>query len=204
MIDQISAFCIMNTLFSRRKIVLMRKVTAGQEATHLITLPARNFADWRKLPRSQAAGSLPGMKNLTPLLIAGILLASSPAHAAEATVKCSMTFAMKGWSAFYKRSNGTGNVTCSNGQRASVKLSARGGGLTAGKSSIENGQGEFSAVTGIEEIFGSYAAAEAHAGAVKASGARVMTKGEVSLALSGTGRGWDLGVAVGKFTIKRN
>ena len=30
-----------------------------------------------------------------------------------------------------------------------------------------------------------------------------MTKGEVSLALSGTGRGWDLGVAFGRFTIKR-
>ena len=30
-----------------------------------------------------------------------------------------------------------------------------------------------------------------------------MTKGEVSLALSGTGRGWDLGVALGKFKITR-
>jgi hypothetical protein len=82
-------------------------------------------------------------------------------------------------------------------------LAARGGGLTAGKSSIENGKGEFSAVKNIEEVFGNYAEAEAHAGAVKATGARVMTKGEVSLALSGTGRGWDLGVAVGRFNIKR-
>jgi hypothetical protein len=29
-----------------------------------------------------------------------------------------------------------------------------------------------------------------------------MTKGEVSLAISGTGEGWDLGVAFGKFTIE--
>ena len=29
-----------------------------------------------------------------------------------------------------------------------------------------------------------------------------MTKGEVSLALSGTGRGWDLGIAFGKLTIQ--
>ena len=86
---------------------------------------------------------------------------------------------------------------------ANVKLQARGGGLTAGKSSIENGRGEFSAVKDIEEIFGNYADAEAHAGAVKSSGARAMTKGEVSLALSGTGRGWDLGIAFGRFTIKR-
>jgi hypothetical protein len=144
------------------------------------------------------------MKNLTrTLCIAGLFLAASHSHAADANVKCSMTFEMKGWSAFYKRANGTGTITCSNGQRASVKLAARGGGLTAGKSSIENGKGEFSAVKNIEEVFGNYAEAEAHAGAVKATGARVMTKGEVSLALSGTGRGWDLGVAVGRFNIKR-
>jgi hypothetical protein len=31
----------------------------------------------------------------------------------------------------------------------------------------------------------------------------VMTKGEVSLALSGTGRGFDLGVAFGALTISR-
>jgi hypothetical protein len=30
-----------------------------------------------------------------------------------------------------------------------------------------------------------------------------MTKGEVSLALSGTGEGWDLGIAFGKFKISR-
>ena len=146
------------------------------------------------------------MKNLTPLLcMTGLLLAATGSFAADpaATVKCEMKFTMKGWSALYKRASGTGTVTCSNGQVANVKLEARGGGLTAGKSAIENGHGEFSSVKSIEEIFGSYADAEAHAGAVKSSGARVMTKGEVSLALGGTGRGWDLGVAFGKFKITR-
>jgi hypothetical protein len=146
------------------------------------------------------------MKNLTrALCMTGLILAASHALAADpaATVKCEMKFSMKGWSAFYKRSSGTGTITCSNGQSANVKLEARGGGLTAGKSSIEDGRGEFSAVKDIEEIFGGYADAEAHAGAVKSSGARAMTKGEVSLALSGTGRGWDLGVSFGRFTIKR-
>jgi hypothetical protein len=146
------------------------------------------------------------MKNLTRLVcLTGLLLAATHASAADpaATVKCEMKFTMKGWSALYKRANGTGTITCSNGQSARVKLAARGGGLTAGKSAIENGHGDFSAVKNIDEIFGSYAAAEAHAGAVKSSGARVMTKGEVSLALSGTGRGWDLGVAFGKFKITR-
>ena len=146
------------------------------------------------------------MKNLKRLIsMAGLLLAATHSLAADpaATVKCEMKFSMKGWSALYKRASGTGTITCSNGQTANVKLEARGGGLTAGKSAIENGHGEFSAVKNIDEIFGSYAEAEAHAGAVKSSGARAMTKGEVSLALRGTGRGWDLGVAFGKFKITR-
>ena len=63
-----------------------------------------------------------------------------------ADVSCSMTFQMKGWSVFYKTASGTGTIRCSNGQTAAVKLEAKGGGLTFGKSSIENGKGEFSGV----------------------------------------------------------
>jgi hypothetical protein len=125
----------------------------------------------------------------------------SAALAANANVDCVMTFTLSGWSAFYKTASGTGTIKCSNGQSKNVKLTAKGGGLTVGKSSIENGRGKFSAVTGIDELLGGYASAEAHAGAVKSAGAQVMTKGEVSLALSGTGRGWDLGIAFGKLTI---
>lgn len=125
----------------------------------------------------------------------------APARAAGANVDCTMTFTMKGWSAFYKTASGSGTIKCSNGQTLNVKLSAKGGGLTVGKSTIENGHGEFSAVENMSELLGSYIAAEAHAGAVKSAKAQVMTKGEVSLALSGTGRGWDLGIAFGKLTI---
>jgi len=133
-------------------------------------------------------------------LALSLLLASAGASAA-ADIKCSMSFQMKGWSAFYKTASGNGTIKCSNGQSLAVKLKATGGGLTVGKSSIENGHGEFSGATGVQELLGSYVSAEAHAGAVKSSNASVMTKGEVSLALSGTGRGWDLGVAFGKLTI---
>jgi hypothetical protein len=129
------------------------------------------------------------------------LAGSAPAAAAD--VKCTMTFTMKGWSAFYKTSSGTGTVTCSNGATRKVKLSAKGGGLTVGKSTIEEGHGEFSSVASVDEIFGSYAAAEAHAGAVESVKAQVMTKGEVSLALSGKGRGFDLGIAFGKLSITK-
>ncbi|HEX7013047.1 MAG TPA: hypothetical protein VF161_09875 [Steroidobacteraceae bacterium] len=134
------------------------------------------------------------------VLLVTLAMQARPAHAA-ADVHCSMTFTMKGWSAFYKTSSGTGTITCDNGQSMQVKLSAKGGGLTVGKSTIEDGRGQFSAVKSIDELLGSYVAAEAHAGAIKSAKAQVMTKGEVSLALSGTGRGWDLGIAFGKLTI---
>ncbi|HEU4778956.1 MAG TPA: hypothetical protein VFS58_03660 [Steroidobacteraceae bacterium] len=147
------------------------------------------------------------MNKYTRTALAAFLLAASFGTRAEdtkkAAVDCTMKFSLSGWSAFYKRADGKGTVTCNNGQTATVKLEARGGGLTAGKSSIENGTGEFSNVKSIEEIFGKYVNAEASAGAVKSSGVQAMTKGEVSLALAGTGRGWDLGFSFGKFTIKR-
>lgn len=127
----------------------------------------------------------------------------APAMAAAAHIKCTIRFTMKGWSAFYKTSDGAGTIQCDNGHSIKVSLSARGGGLTVGKSSIEDGRGEFSAISSVDELFGTYMSAEAHAGAVKSAGAQVMTKGEVSLALSGTGRGVDLGIAFGAFTISR-
>ena len=76
-----------------------------------------------------------------------------------------MKFSMSGWSAFYKRAerhrHGPSATTV---RRATVTLAARGGGLTAGKSSIENGTGEFSSVKNIDEIFGNYVSAEAERG----------------------------------------
>ena len=145
------------------------------------------------------------MSMIRPLMLSLALatgaLAVAPAQAAP--VDCKLRFSMSGWSAFYKTASGQGTITCTNGQSMRVKLRAKGGGLTVGKSTIENGVGEFSGVHSIHELLGTYVTAEAHAGAVKSAKGQVMTKGEVSLALSGTGRGWDLGVAFGKFIIKR-
>jgi len=84
-----------------------------------------------------------------------------------------------------------------------VKITGQGGGLTVGKSKIVDGKGKFSGAYSLDDLIGSYASVEAHAGADKSSNAQVMTKGDVSLALAGTGKGWDLGVGLGKFTIER-
>ena len=142
-------------------------------------------------------------KSIHVLLFALVGSSMIGGTAQAAAVDCKLRFTMSGWSVFYKRADGTGTITCNNGQSMGVKLSARGGGLTAGKSTIRAGVGEFSGVQSINDVLGSYASAEAHAGAVKSAKGQVVTKGEVSLALSGTGDGWDLGVAFGKFTIKR-
>jgi hypothetical protein len=116
--------------------------------------------------------------------------------------RCSITFDLKGWSALYKTMKGEGKITCDNGQTAEVTIKTTGGGFTAGKSELTDASGNFSKVKDISETFGGYAQAEAHAGAVGSSGAQALTKGEVSLALAGTGRGFDLGVSFGKFTIR--
>ena len=128
------------------------------------------------------------------------LLCSAPVAARD--LSCRLDFDMSGWSVLYKTASGTGTVRCDNGQSLPVRIDAKGGGLSVGKSEIRDGRGEFSTVRDIREVLGTYVSAEAHAGAVKSSKAQVMTKGEVSLALAGTGEGWDLGVAFGAFTIE--
>jgi len=126
------------------------------------------------------------------------------AGAAQAQdVKCKIRYSLKGWSFIYKEYHGSGTVTCSNGQTAAVKIVSRGGGLTAGKSEVHDGEGTFSAVFDIEETLGTYVAASAGAGASKSAEGQAMTKGEVSLSLAGTGRGVEVGIAFGSFTISR-
>ena len=139
---------------------------------------------------------------LTALLSCTILLGASPSAFASDT-RCTMRFDLSGWSVFYKSATGNGTIRCDNGQNMRVQLRVRGGGLSFGKTTIEDGRGEFSAVRDISDLLGAYVSGEAHAGAVKSATSQVMTKGPVSMALSGTGRGWDVGVAFGRFTIQR-
>ena len=134
------------------------------------------------------------------MLAAASLLPVSEARAGD--ISCKMTFQLSGWSVFYKTAKGTGTVRCSNGQSLQVKLRAKGGGLTFGKTKITDGIGKFSGVSNVRDVLGHYAEAVAHAGAEKSAAAQVLTKGNVSLALSGKGEGWNLGVAFGAFIIE--
>ena len=133
-------------------------------------------------------------------LVLAVFALAAPASAA---VDCEITYSLKGWSAFYKTAKGTGTITCDNGQSIPVKIKVKGGGITFGKSEVIDGKGKFSEVTTIDELFGSYASSEAHAGVGKSSSAQALTKGTVNLALAGTGKGTDIGIAFGKFTISK-
>ncbi len=135
------------------------------------------------------------------LLMAAGLLPVTAAQAGE--VSCKMTFQLSGWSVFYKTASGSGTISCSNGQNLHVKLRAKGGGLTFGKTTINHGVGKFTGVSNVRDVLGHYANAEAHAGAQRSADAQVLTKGNVSLALSGKGEGWNLGVAFGAFIIEQ-
>ncbi|MBW8824605.1 MAG: hypothetical protein JF567_10405 [Xanthomonadales bacterium] len=138
-------------------------------------------------------------KTITIAALAAAALFAQNASAGE--LSCNLRFNLKGWSAFYKHSEGNGIVRCSDGSTLPVKIEAKGGGLTFGKSNIRDGQGKFSSVNNIHDVIGGYATAEASAAAGDAVKAQVVTKGPISLALSGKGKGVELGVSFGSFII---
>jgi len=143
-----------------------------------------------------------------PVPVAALLLAVASLHSVHARaagkIDCEMKFSLTGWSALYKHAEGRGVVSCTNGKSYPVTIVAVGGGLTVGKYEVEDGTGKFSEVFSTDEIFGSYAQAEAEAGLVKSGTAQVLTKGNVSLALAASGGGVNLGISFGKFTITKS
>ena len=99
-------------------------------------------------------------QRLAPIaLVAGLLLAvtSAPA-AADGSIDCELRFDLSGWSAFYKTGKGSGTVSCDNGQSMAVQISTKGGGLTFGKTQIEDGRGEFSGIHSIDDVLGTLSA----------------------------------------------
>ena len=149
------------------------------------------------------------LKSSSLITVAGLATALAlalPAPAARAAspdINCRMDYHLTGWSLVYKHTTGTGVVTCDNGATMNVRLSARAIGATVGKWKIDNGVGRFSDVHNIREVLGNYAQANANAAVGKAAEAQVLTKGNVSLALTGTGKGWDIGAGFEAFTISK-
>jgi hypothetical protein len=145
------------------------------------------------------------IKSLPMIAVLACALGSAtmtPARAADASLECKLSYSLSGWSLIYKHTTGTGVVTCSDGKSMPVRVSAKAVGLTAGKWHIDHGQGKFSDVHSIHDVLGGYAQASANAGVAKSGEAQVLTKGPVSLALSGEGEGVNLGVDIGQFKIE--
>src|SRR5258708_3421516 len=134
-------------------------------------------------------------------IVSLVILLVAAASAAEAKTNCEMKFDMKGWSIFYKVSSGSGWITCDNGQTANVKLQAKGGGLVAGRSEIRDGTGKFNEVSDIDDLYGTYVAGSATAGAGNSAAAGGVTKGEVALGLAGKSKRIELGGSFGQFVI---
>ena len=136
------------------------------------------------------------------LVCAMVLAGTAQAQTGPRDLECRLHYSLSGWSLIYKQTSGTGTVTCKGGQSMRVKVSAKALGLTAGKWTIDNGTGNFTDVHNIRDVLGNYAQASANIGAAKSGEAQLLTNGEVSLALAGTGAGVNLGVDIGQFTIE--
>lgn len=136
------------------------------------------------------------------VFLVGLAVVAAPAAGAN-RIDCELKYSLSGWSAIYKTAQGQGTVTCDNGQSMRVTLALKGGGITFGKTKINNGHGKFSEVSNINDLLGSYAQASAEAGAVKSTEAEVLTNGRTTLALAGKGEGWSIGVSGAKLTITR-
>ena len=135
------------------------------------------------------------------LLLVPVLLVTI--NVAYAETQCHLKYTMKSWSFIYKSGKGQGSISCDNGQSARVKIRSHSGGLTVGKNKTIHGHGVFSKTASINDLFGAYALAEAHGGAGNSGSSQAMTKGDVSLALTGTGKGINVGVDFGSFKITK-
>lgn len=116
-------------------------------------------------------------------------------------ISCSMTYKLEGFSLAYRQYDGSGEVTCDNGEKALVSLSSKSIGFTIGYSSIE-GEGYFTEVRNINEILGNYISLGNHFGFNKSIDRQILTSGEISLALTGRGHGFDIGFTIGDLSIK--
>jgi len=135
--------------------------------------------------------------------IVSVIAASFFMSSAVQAEECSLSYTMKGWSAFYKAYSGTGTVSCPSGKTAKVKLSLKGGGFTFGASEITNGKGKIQGVHSINDIYGAGFSIGAHAGFNKSVEVRLVPRGSRGITLSGKGTGYDVGWSMGSFKISK-
>ncbi len=132
---------------------------------------------------------------------ATLLFVGSPAFA-EPT-RCHLSYDVEGWSILYRVARGTGRIKCANGRSANVRIVAHGGGFSLGTETVKGGRGRFSGTERIADLYGTYVEIAGHAGVGQGASveARAMFKGSKRLSLTGKGSGFNLGFAIGGFSI---
>jgi len=146
---------------------------------------------------------------LAMLIAFGVVMLSTHSmtlsEAADENIECQISFSSNEWSAAYARMVGQGLVSCDDGSSMPVWLWAKGGGITAGMWKITDGKGKFHNVRKIEDVLGEYISVSGDIGVSRAATARLLSKGKITLSLTGKGEGFDLGIAINevKITSKR-
>jgi len=143
-----------------------------------------------------------GRAMLVAVTVAVALIGTSAALADQPrTIDCTLRFQLSGWSAIYDRVDGTGIVVCTDGTSMPVFVQAQGAGLTAGRSKITVGTGEFTGVRQIGDVMGTYAPGDWIVDVVQSAEAKLLSNGKVSLGLTGKGDDYDFRSGVVGFAI---
>lgn len=195
------------------KLVLALAITSaliGQSQAQFVTHPLTETETGNEPPIQEnpapAVTATPTPTPTTPPPAAAPLSSEEPETWQNSELEpkkfstCSMRYSLKGFSLAYKQYDGIGQIKCRNGQQAQVTLSSKSIGFTIGKSEIE-GEGHFSDVTDIKEIYGDYISLGNHFGFLKSVDQQILTRGEISLLLRGQGRGIDIGFTIGDLHI---
>ncbi|HEY6939873.1 hypothetical protein [Dokdonella sp.] len=144
------------------------------------------------------------MKATGSMQLAFALASCAPMTAHCADLGCHLSFTTTAWSALYSSAQGEGIVFCDDGSAMRVDIVEGGLGLAAGRWAITDGRGAFSGVQGIDEVVGEYVAVSANVGLIKAATVHVLAKGGISLALAGQGAGFDIGLCIGRFEVRKS
>lgn len=190
---------VMNTPIVKRLIIIISvfAVFSGVGHAEIETYPLDNSAPAAAVPQNPAEPD-PSVTSPQTQEEAEILAQFGK----KKFISCSMTYKLEGFSLAYRQYDGSGEVTCDNGEKALVSLSSKSIGFTIGYSSIE-GEGYFTEVRNINEILGNYVSLGNHFGFNKSIDRQILTSGEISLALTGRGHGFDIGFTIGDLSIKR-
>jgi hypothetical protein len=122
------------------------------------------------------------------------------ASANAVEVHCKLGFSLSGWSEKNQTGTGSGTIRCSDNESMHVKIRINGHGIANGMAKIASGRGEFTKVSRVDHLLGTYVSGEAAGGDATAAHAQVLSKGTLRLTLDGS-EGWERGIKFTSFKL---